>query len=156
MGCLPRSACLGSLSLTQSPNSFVLGEGLEIRDNQLWYIPSKVVLNSMTVHLEVWPGVLRKLNGAIWKDLGNGEWPSRLCARAQLVDDMPFRTRACMEYTRWVFCKRYGMPKVRHLVYSTKMHGSRPQSFQEFVSSHDWIPQLAYLFVGDMRWRDGE
>ncbi|GJY38928.1 hypothetical protein Tco_0425292 [Tanacetum coccineum] len=34
MGCLPRSACLGSLSLTQSPNSFVLGEGLEIRDNQ--------------------------------------------------------------------------------------------------------------------------
>ncbi|GJX48333.1 hypothetical protein Tco_0273523 [Tanacetum coccineum] len=35
MGCLPRSACLGSLSLTQSPNSFVLGEGLEIWDNQL-------------------------------------------------------------------------------------------------------------------------
>nr|GEV91787.1 hypothetical protein [Tanacetum cinerariifolium] len=26
MGCLPRSACLGSLSLTQSPNSLVLGE----------------------------------------------------------------------------------------------------------------------------------
>ncbi|GJQ94563.1 hypothetical protein Tco_0005702 [Tanacetum coccineum] len=46
MGCLPRSACLGSLSLTQSPNSFVLVEGLEIRDNQLC---------------------------AIWKDLGNGE-----------------------------------------------------------------------------------
>nr|GEZ21888.1 hypothetical protein [Tanacetum cinerariifolium] len=28
-------ACLGSLSLTQSPNSLVLGEGLEIRDNHL-------------------------------------------------------------------------------------------------------------------------
>ncbi|GKF10987.1 hypothetical protein Tco_0048913 [Tanacetum coccineum] len=26
--------------------------------------------------------------------------PSRLCARAQSVDDMPFRTRACMGYTR--------------------------------------------------------
>nr|GFA18253.1 putative reverse transcriptase domain-containing protein [Tanacetum cinerariifolium] len=35
MGFLPRSACLGSLSLTQSPNSLVLGEGLEIRDNHL-------------------------------------------------------------------------------------------------------------------------
>ncbi|GJY91346.1 hypothetical protein Tco_0506542 [Tanacetum coccineum] len=35
------------------------------------------------------------------------------------------------------------------------MHGSCPRSFQEFVSSHDWIPQLAHLFVGDTRWRDG-
>nr|GEX35306.1 uncharacterized mitochondrial protein AtMg00810-like [Tanacetum cinerariifolium] len=35
MGCLPRSACLGSLSLTQSPNSLVLKESLEIRDNHL-------------------------------------------------------------------------------------------------------------------------
>ncbi|GJT08367.1 hypothetical protein Tco_0842829 [Tanacetum coccineum] len=34
------------------------------------------------------------------------------------------------------------------------MHGSRPRSFQEFVSSYDWIPQLAHLFVGDTRWRD--
>ncbi|GJZ63011.1 putative reverse transcriptase domain-containing protein, partial [Tanacetum coccineum] len=40
MGCLSRSACLGSLSLTQSPNSFVLGEGLEIWNNQLW--PSRL------------------------------------------------------------------------------------------------------------------
>ncbi|GJT50179.1 hypothetical protein Tco_0976336 [Tanacetum coccineum] len=74
MGCLPRSACLGSLSLTQSPNSFVLREGLEIRDNHLWYFLSKVVLNSMTVHLEIWPRVLGELNGSIWKDLGYGEW----------------------------------------------------------------------------------
>nr|GEU56365.1 hypothetical protein [Tanacetum cinerariifolium] len=35
MGCLPRSACLGSLSLTQSPNSLVLAVSLEIRDNHL-------------------------------------------------------------------------------------------------------------------------
>ncbi|GKE45639.1 hypothetical protein Tco_1472923 [Tanacetum coccineum] len=73
--------------------------------------------------------------------------PSRLCARARSVDDMPFRTRACMGCTRWVFCKRYGRPRVHHLVYPTKRHGSRLWSFQEFVSSHDWIPQLAHLFV---------
>ncbi|GJY82548.1 hypothetical protein Tco_0495924 [Tanacetum coccineum] len=82
--------------------------------------------------------------------------PSRLCARARSVDDMPFRTRACMGYTRWVFCKRYGRPKVHHLVYPTKRHGSLLRSFQVFISSHDWIPQLAHLFVGDTRWRDGE
>nr|GFD21047.1 hypothetical protein [Tanacetum cinerariifolium] len=45
MGCLPRSACLGSLSLTQSPNSLVFEEGLEIRDNHLWYVISKVVFH---------------------------------------------------------------------------------------------------------------
>nr|GEX90295.1 zinc finger, CCHC-type [Tanacetum cinerariifolium] len=36
MGSLPGSACLGSLSLTQSLNSLVLRECLEIRDNHLW------------------------------------------------------------------------------------------------------------------------
>ncbi|GKD28560.1 hypothetical protein Tco_1239338, partial [Tanacetum coccineum] len=82
--------------------------------------------------------------------------PSRLCARARSVDDMPFRTQAYMEYIRWVFCKLYGRPKVHHLVCPTKRHGFRLRSFQEFVSSHDWIPQLAHLFVGDTRWRDGE
>nr|GEX92834.1 hypothetical protein [Tanacetum cinerariifolium] len=35
MGCLPRSACLGSLSLTQSQHSLFLGECLETRDNHL-------------------------------------------------------------------------------------------------------------------------
>nr|GEX44404.1 hypothetical protein [Tanacetum cinerariifolium] len=35
MRCLLRSACLGSLSLTQSLNSLVLEKGLEIRDNHL-------------------------------------------------------------------------------------------------------------------------
>nr|GEY54644.1 reverse transcriptase domain-containing protein [Tanacetum cinerariifolium] len=35
MGYLPRSACLGSLSLTQSSNSLVLRESLEIKDNHL-------------------------------------------------------------------------------------------------------------------------
>ncbi|GKF86245.1 hypothetical protein Tco_0254072, partial [Tanacetum coccineum] len=71
MGCLPRSACLGSLSLTQSLNLIVLRESLEIRDNHRWYVPSKVVLKSMTIHLEVWPVSLRQLDGAIWKYLGN-------------------------------------------------------------------------------------
>ncbi|GJU50378.1 retrovirus-related pol polyprotein from transposon TNT 1-94 [Tanacetum coccineum] len=40
--------------LDPSLNSLVLGEGLEIRDDHSWYVPSKVVLESMTVHLEVW------------------------------------------------------------------------------------------------------
>ncbi|GJZ48624.1 hypothetical protein Tco_0602456 [Tanacetum coccineum] len=80
--------------------------------------------------------------------------PSKLCARAQSEDDMPSRTLACMEYTRWVFCKLCGRPKVRHLVYLTKRHDFRPRSFQEFVSNHDSIPQLAHMFVGDTRWRD--
>ncbi|GJQ90343.1 hypothetical protein Tco_0001482 [Tanacetum coccineum] len=82
--------------------------------------------------------------------------PSKLCARAQSEDDMPSRTLTCMEYTRWVFCKLYGRPRERHLVYPTKRHGFRPRSFQEFVSNHDWIPPTAPLFVGDMRWRDDE
>ncbi|GKF99878.1 hypothetical protein Tco_0301569 [Tanacetum coccineum] len=30
-------------------------------------------------------------------------WPSKLCARARSEDDMPSRTLAYMEYTRWVF-----------------------------------------------------
>nr|GEX58439.1 hypothetical protein [Tanacetum cinerariifolium] len=29
--------------------------------------------------------------------------PSRLCAQAQSGDDMPFRKRACKEYTRWKY-----------------------------------------------------
>ncbi|GKD96151.1 hypothetical protein Tco_1380048 [Tanacetum coccineum] len=45
--------------LDPSPNTLVLGEGLEIWDNHGWYVPSKVVLESMTVHLEVWPVGLR-------------------------------------------------------------------------------------------------
>nr|GFC60522.1 hypothetical protein [Tanacetum cinerariifolium] len=33
----------------------------------------------------------------------NAARPSKLCAQARSVDDMTFRTRACKEYTRWVF-----------------------------------------------------
>ncbi|GJS96064.1 hypothetical protein Tco_0803032 [Tanacetum coccineum] len=47
MGCLPRSACLGSRRLTRPPNLLVHGERLEIRDN---------------------------LGCAIRKNLDNGEW----------------------------------------------------------------------------------
>ncbi|GJT98032.1 reverse transcriptase domain-containing protein [Tanacetum coccineum] len=82
-------------------------------------------------------------------DLGvmDSLWPSKLCARAQPVDDMPSRTLTYMECTRWVFCKLYGRPRERHPVYPTKRHGFRPRSFQEFFSNHDWIPQLVHLFV---------
>ncbi|GJV44150.1 hypothetical protein Tco_1428686 [Tanacetum coccineum] len=57
MGCLPRSACLRSLCLTRHLNLLDIRECLEIWDYQLWYVPSKVVLNTMTIHFEVWPGV---------------------------------------------------------------------------------------------------
>ena len=46
--------------------------------------------------------------------------PNRLCAQAQSVDDTPFRTPACRAYTRWVFYKLYGRPKVHHLIYPTR------------------------------------
>ncbi|GJY66918.1 hypothetical protein Tco_0469156 [Tanacetum coccineum] len=36
--------------------------------------------------------------------------PNRLCARARSVDDMPFRIRACMGCSRWVYCKRRERP----------------------------------------------
>ncbi|GJY90948.1 hypothetical protein Tco_0506144 [Tanacetum coccineum] len=36
--------------------------------------------------------------------------PNRLCARAQSVDDMPFRTLACTECTRWVYLVSVGRP----------------------------------------------
>ncbi|GKA07301.1 heat intolerant 4-like protein [Tanacetum coccineum] len=97
MGCLPRSACLGSLSLTQSPHLVVLGEGLEIRDNQLW--------------------------------------PSRLCARARSVDDMPFRILACMGCTRWVF-----------LVLNKSNHVGLKQPSRKVVDMKqmkmDWVPYV--------------
>nr|GEV07858.1 hypothetical protein [Tanacetum cinerariifolium] len=67
MGCLPRGTCLGLLSLTQSPNLLVLGEGLEIWDNHLWYVLSKVVFQSMTIYLEIW------LDSAIREHLGDSE-----------------------------------------------------------------------------------
>ncbi|GJX01047.1 hypothetical protein Tco_0184960 [Tanacetum coccineum] len=82
--------------------------------------------------------------------------PSRLCAPTQSADDMPSRTLACMEYTRWVFCKLCGKPRERHPVCPTKRHDFRPLSFQEFFLNHDLTPQPAHLFVDDTRWRDDE
>nr|GEW35049.1 ribonuclease H-like domain-containing protein [Tanacetum cinerariifolium] len=42
--------------------------------------------------------------------------PSRLCAQAQSVDDMPFRKQACTEYTRWVFYCGLIESGVKHLL----------------------------------------
>ncbi|GKA63488.1 hypothetical protein Tco_0763094 [Tanacetum coccineum] len=92
---------------------------------------------------------MHRLNLSILLYTGTTNWPNRLCARARSVDDMPFRTRACMGYTRWVFCKRYGRPKVRHLIYPTKRYGSRIWSFQEFVFKQFGLPQLATYVVCD-------
>nr|GFA29414.1 hypothetical protein [Tanacetum cinerariifolium] len=55
--------------LDQSPNSWVLGEGLEIRDNHSGHPQSK----GQNLH------ALK---------------PNKFCAQVRSVDDMPFRTRA--------------------------------------------------------------
>ncbi|GKD55882.1 hypothetical protein Tco_1289269, partial [Tanacetum coccineum] len=109
---------------TNPSNSFVLVEGLEIRDNHLWH-DHEVHL----VHLVELYGDYPRSQGQSL----HASRPSRLCARARSVDDMPFRTRACMGCTRWVFCKLYGRPKERHLVYPTKMHGPFKNSFQATI-----------------------
>ncbi|GKF08589.1 hypothetical protein Tco_0042813 [Tanacetum coccineum] len=104
------------------------------------------MLDAMTIHFEIWPVGLRKLNSAVRKYFSDVElsddhsWskgqslhasrPNRLCARARSVDDMPFRIRACKDYTRWVFCKLYGRPIVRHLICPTKRHGFRLRPFK--------------------------
>nr|GEY36509.1 hypothetical protein [Tanacetum cinerariifolium] len=62
-----------SANIVRNTPSPIEGESLEIRDYQLWYIPSKVVLNSVAIHFEVRPVGLRWLNRAIWKDFGNSE-----------------------------------------------------------------------------------
>ncbi|GKE64261.1 hypothetical protein Tco_1518422, partial [Tanacetum coccineum] len=54
MGCLPRSACLGSRCLTHHKDLLILGESLEIWNYQVWYVPSKVVFDAMTIHFDPW------------------------------------------------------------------------------------------------------
>nr|GEV87582.1 hypothetical protein [Tanacetum cinerariifolium] len=103
MGCLPRSACLGSLSLTQSPNSLVLGEGLEIQDNHLcairehlgdneWSRPMGLKLARENLQSRVKEGdsITNVENASEGQSL-HASRPSRLCAQVQSVDDMPFR-----------------------------------------------------------------
>nr|GEW67821.1 hypothetical protein [Tanacetum cinerariifolium] len=120
MGCLPRSTCLGSLSLTQSPNSLVLGEGLKIQDNHLcairehlgdieWSRPAGLKLTQENLQSRVKEeDLITKVENAVF-DLGvmnslsflfvdqrsegqslHALRPSRLCDQAQSVDDMPF------------------------------------------------------------------
>ncbi|GJS30770.1 hypothetical protein Tco_0491390 [Tanacetum coccineum] len=72
---VPPMKCLFKVAmLDTSPNLLVHGEHLEIWDYQLWYIPSKVVLQTVTIHFEVLPEVLGYLDSAIWKNLGYSEW----------------------------------------------------------------------------------
>nr|GEX55479.1 hypothetical protein [Tanacetum cinerariifolium] len=65
--------------------------------------------------------------------------PSRLYAQAQSVDDMPFRTQAYTEYTRWVFCKMYERPRERVI------RGSKTVS--ETILKHD----LCKLVIAEVR-----
>nr|GEX80644.1 reverse transcriptase domain-containing protein [Tanacetum cinerariifolium] len=118
MGCLLRSACLGSLSLTQFPEF-----------NGHWGMfgdqgkPS--LFEDQSLH------VLR---------------PSRLCAQAQLGDDRPFHKQACMEYTQLVFCKLSGRPREHHITFPTMKHDSHLLSFQGYILNHGLIPPPDHLF----------
>nr|GEU92566.1 hypothetical protein [Tanacetum cinerariifolium] len=80
----------------------VLGECLEIRDNHRCDHPQS---EGQSLHASM---------------------PSRLCAQARSVDDMPFRKQACKEYTLWVFCKLFGRLRKRHLACATRRYDSGP------------------------------
>nr|GEU78515.1 hypothetical protein [Tanacetum cinerariifolium] len=92
----------GSLSLTQSPNSFVLGESLEIWDNHLcairehmgdseWSRPAGLKLTRENIQSRVKEedSITDVENASKGQSL-HASRPSRLCAQAQSVDDMPF------------------------------------------------------------------
>ncbi|GKF17376.1 hypothetical protein Tco_0062294 [Tanacetum coccineum] len=155
--------------LDPSPNSIILGEGLEIRDNlgcairknlgySEWSTPAglKLVRENLQSSVKEEDSITDVENAIFDLGVMDSLCPSKLCVPTQSVDDMPLHIKACMECTRWVFCKLYGRPIERHLVCPTKRHGFRLWSFQEFFSNHDWIPQLVHLFVDDTRWRDNE
>nr|GEX20326.1 hypothetical protein [Tanacetum cinerariifolium] len=44
-----------------------------------------------------------------WIGEDNEQWPSRLCAQAQLGDDMPFHKQDCTKYTQLVFFESYNV-----------------------------------------------
>nr|GEZ84624.1 hypothetical protein [Tanacetum cinerariifolium] len=128
MGCFPRSTCLGSLSLTQSLNLLVFGEGLEIRDNHLcairehlgdskWSRPMGLKLAQENLQSRVKEEdsiidvensvfdlrVMEPLSFLFIDQRSDGQSlhasrPSMLCAQARSVDDMPFRTRDDMPF----------------------------------------------------------
>nr|GEV88609.1 hypothetical protein [Tanacetum cinerariifolium] len=81
MKCLPRSACLGSLSLTQFLEFNGTWGMFGDQGQPSWF-------EDQSLHV-----------------LG----PSRLCAQAQSGDDTPFHKQACMEYTQLVFCSIVGI-----------------------------------------------
>ncbi|GJY46345.1 hypothetical protein Tco_0435408 [Tanacetum coccineum] len=153
--------------LDPSLNLLVHGERLEIRDYQLcviwknlgyseWSTPAGLKLARENLQSRVKEeDSITDVENAIF-DLGvmDSLWPSKLCARAQSEDDMPSRTLTYMEYTRWVFCKLCGKPKVRHLIYPTKRHDFRPRSFPESFSNHSIGLPNCPLVCDDTRWRD--
>ncbi|GJS65336.1 hypothetical protein Tco_0679900 [Tanacetum coccineum] len=63
---------------------------------------------------------------------------TKLCARAQSVDGMPFRTLACMEYTRWVFCKNSFQAMIGYLNLPTCLWVIRGgETMRDSVFKHD-------------------
>nr|GEU73474.1 hypothetical protein [Tanacetum cinerariifolium] len=79
MGCLLRSACLESLSLTQSSNSLVLREGLEIWDNHICLrtIHGSKTVSDTVLKIDLCELVIKEVRTAITNDGTRGSKPSK-------------------------------------------------------------------------------
>ncbi|GKB51031.1 hypothetical protein Tco_0901784 [Tanacetum coccineum] len=89
--------------------------------------------------------------------------PSKLCALNTTKPEMnAFHIQMLVRSARrWVFCKLYEGPEERSSSLYPRPRGKKTiflahGPFEEFLFKPRLIPQLVYLFVGDMRWRDDE
>ena len=73
-GCLPRNAMFNVQHDSAWSSIFLVIDELDTR--YLFYLASKIMLESMSVHLESDFVSLLNLDDAEWKDLRNDKWPS--------------------------------------------------------------------------------
>nr|GEU46334.1 hypothetical protein [Tanacetum cinerariifolium] len=81
-----------SFSLTRSHNLVVHGECVKVRSNIGRNVTSKIVLHTVTIHLEIQTIRLRQLNSTVRKDTGGGERArptESLLNRDILIDSSP-------------------------------------------------------------------
>ncbi|GJS97955.1 hypothetical protein Tco_0819125 [Tanacetum coccineum] len=112
MGCLPRSACLGSRCLTHHKDLLILGESLEIWNYQVWYVPSKVMLDAMTIHFEIWPVGLRKASTVPY---GN---------TSSVVKRHSYGILVCREIFNLELKRRNSSTNVENTVFDVEVHGA--------------------------------
>nr|GEX09707.1 hypothetical protein [Tanacetum cinerariifolium] len=87
MGCLPRSALFfvtELLSLTRSLNLVVHGERVKIQSNIRRNVTTKIVLHTVTIHLEIRTIRFRQLNSTIRKDTGQKKPASNTFVRNKM------------------------------------------------------------------------